>query len=54
MRLSGSARLAPTALLRGLAELRKGLSSQGDAYLAAARKLQPDIDRHYASMGLRP
>jgi tetratricopeptide (TPR) repeat protein len=40
--------------LRGLAELRKGLASQGDADLAAARKLQPDIDQHYASMGLKP
>jgi tetratricopeptide (TPR) repeat protein len=40
--------------LRGLAELRKGLAPQGEADLAAARKLQPDIDQHYASMGLKP
>jgi tetratricopeptide (TPR) repeat protein len=40
--------------LRGLAELRKGLKSQGQADLAAARKLQPDIDKHYATMGLTP
>ena len=40
--------------LRGLAELRKGLTSQGQADLAAARKLQPDLDQHFASMGLKP
>lgn len=40
--------------LRGLAELRKGLKSQGEADLAAARKLRPDIDEHYAGMGLGP
>lgn len=40
--------------LRGLAELRKGLKSQAQADLAAARKLQPDIDKHYANMGLMP
>jgi tetratricopeptide (TPR) repeat protein len=40
--------------LRGLAELRKGLKSQGQADLTAARQLQPDIDKHYASMGLTP
>jgi tetratricopeptide (TPR) repeat protein/predicted aspartyl protease len=40
--------------LRGIAELRKGLKPQGQADLAAARKLQPDIDKHYASMGLTP
>ena len=39
---------------RGLAELRKGLQSQGQADFAAARKLEPDIDKHYASMGLTP
>ncbi len=45
---------APPLYLRGLAELRKGLKSQGQADLAAARKLQPDIAKHYASMGLTP
>ncbi|MHB8811885.1 MAG: aspartyl protease family protein [Steroidobacteraceae bacterium] len=40
--------------LRGLAELRQGLKSQGQADITAARQLQPDIDRRYASMGLRP
>ncbi len=40
--------------LRGLAELRKGLKPQGQADFAAARKLQPDIDGHYARMGLAP
>lgn len=40
--------------LRALAELRKGLKSQGQADLAAARKLQPDIDKDYAGMGLVP
>jgi tetratricopeptide (TPR) repeat protein len=40
--------------LRGLAELRKGLKPQGRADLAAARKLQPDIDEHFARMGLTP
>ncbi len=40
--------------LRGLAELRKGLKPQGQADLAAARKLRADIDRHYGSMGLSP
>ena len=45
---------ASTLYLRGLAELRKGLKSQGQVDLAAARKLQPDIDDHYALMGLKP
>lgn len=40
--------------LRALAELRKGLQSQGQADFAAARKLQPDIDKQYAGMGLTP
>jgi tetratricopeptide (TPR) repeat protein/predicted aspartyl protease len=40
--------------LRGLAELRKGLQFQGRVDLAAARSLQPDIDKHYAGMGLTP
>lgn len=43
-----------TLYLRGLAELRKGLEPQGRADLAAARKLQPGIDAHYANMGLTP
>ncbi|HEY2036704.1 MAG TPA: aspartyl protease family protein, partial [Steroidobacteraceae bacterium] len=45
---------ASSLYLRGLAELRKGLASQGQADLAAARKLQPAIDERYASMGLKP
>ena len=40
--------------VRGLAELRKGLTAQGKADLAAAQELQPDIARHYAAMGLMP
>ena len=40
--------------LRGLAELRTGLKPQAEADLAAARKLQPDIDKHYSPMGLTP
>jgi hypothetical protein len=40
--------------LRGLAELRNGLKSQGLADITAARQLRPDIDRRYASMGLTP
>ena len=40
--------------LRGLAELRKGLTAQGQADLAVAQKLQPDIAQHYAAMGLTP
>jgi tetratricopeptide (TPR) repeat protein/predicted aspartyl protease len=40
--------------VRGLAELRRGLTAQGRADLAAAQKLQPDIARHYAAMGLTP
>lgn len=40
--------------LRGVAELRKGLKDQGQADLAAAQKLQPDIAKHYAQMGLMP
>jgi len=45
---------ADALYLRGLAELRKGLQSQGHADLAAARKLEADIDKNYASMGLTP
>jgi tetratricopeptide (TPR) repeat protein len=40
--------------LRGLAELRKGLRSRGQADLAAARKLRPGIAEHFARMGLTP
>ena len=50
----GSGARASPLYLRGLAELRKGRQSQGEADLAAARNLQPDIDRHYATMGLTP
>jgi tetratricopeptide (TPR) repeat protein len=50
---AGTAKADPL-YLRGLAELRKGLKPKGQADLAAARKLQPDIDMHYASMGLTP
>lgn len=39
---------------RGLAELRKGLKTQGQADLVAARKLAPGIDKRYAGMGLTP
>ncbi len=40
--------------VRGLAELRQGLTAKGQADLAAARKLQPDIARHYSAIGLKP
>lgn len=40
--------------VRGLAELRQGLTAKGQADLAAARKLQPNIARHYAGIGLKP
>jgi tetratricopeptide (TPR) repeat protein len=40
--------------LRGVAELRKGLTSQGQMDLATARKLEPDLDQRLAGMGLRP
>jgi hypothetical protein len=39
---------------RALVELRKGLKSQGQADLAAARHLQAGIDEPYAGMGLKP
>lgn len=45
---------ARTLYVRALAELRKGLQSRGQADLAAARKLRPDIDKQYAGMGLTP
>ena len=40
--------------VRGLAELRQGLTTKGQADIAAAKKLQPDIARHYEAMGLKP
>lgn len=40
--------------LRGLAELRQGRRTLGQADIAAAQKLQPDIAEHYALMGLKP
>jgi tetratricopeptide (TPR) repeat protein len=40
--------------LRGLAELRQGLKARGQADIAAARKLRPGTDEHYAKMGLTP
>ena len=39
---------------RGLAELHRGLKTQGQSDLAAASELQPDIGRRYAGMGLTP
>ncbi len=45
---------AASLYVRGLAELRKGLAPRGEKDLAAARTLQPDIDRSYARMGLTP
>lgn len=39
---------------RGLAELREGAKPRGHSDLAAALRLQPGIDRRYASMGLTP
>lgn len=49
LRQAGSA-----VYLRGLAELRKGMTANGQADIAAAQKLQPAIARHYATMGLTP
>lgn len=40
--------------LRGLAELRKGMTTQGRRDFAIAQKLQPAIAEHYAAMGLTP
>ena len=45
---------ASALYLRGLAELRKGLASQGQADLTAAEKLDSGIAQHFAKMGLTP
>lgn len=39
---------------RGLAELHRNAKAQGQADLDSARRLQPDIDHRYATMGLTP
>ncbi len=39
---------------RGLAKLRKGTDADGQADLAAARELDPEIDSEYADYGLKP
>jgi len=55
---TASIRLRPQSpypyYLRGLAELRKGMTAQGTADLGVAQKMQPDIASHYAAMGLTP
>ena len=45
---------ASAQYLRALAELRKGLTSRGQADLAAAEKLDGGVVRHFAKMGLAP
>lgn len=51
----GVAPNVPTSLYaRGLAELREGQKTQGQADLAAAEKLDADIARLFANMGLAP
>lgn len=39
---------------RGLARLRKGLKAEGEADLAAARKLDAEVDARYVRYGLTP
>jgi tetratricopeptide (TPR) repeat protein/predicted aspartyl protease len=51
---SKSGARASAQYLRGLAELRKGLTSQGQADLIAAEKLDGVVARHFAKMGLAP
>lgn len=46
--------LASARYARGLVELRKGQSAQGQADLASAEAQQPDIAKHFASLGLKP
>jgi Flp pilus assembly protein TadD len=38
----------------GLVELRKGLTAQGQADLAAAQTLSPGLPKRLANMGFRP
>ena len=47
-------KLASARYARGLVELKKGLSAQAQADLAAAKSQQPDIAKHFASIGLTP
>lgn len=39
---------------RGIAALRQGRTAQGNADLAAARRLDPDVENIYAEAGIRP
>ena len=46
--------LGPTLYARGIARLRKGDKAGGDADLANARRLVPEIDKTYAKYGVSP
>jgi tetratricopeptide (TPR) repeat protein len=47
-------KMATSLFGRGLAKLRKGSGADGQADLAAARELDPEIDSEYADYGLKP
>ena len=52
--LRGLPESSATLYGRGLARLRSGNKPGGEADLALARKLDPEIDARFARYGLRP
>ena len=52
--LSINLKLAPSRYVRGLARLREGNEKDGDADIAAAKKLDPKIADEYAGYGVQP
>ncbi len=52
--LTRNPELGPTLFVRGIARLRKGDKTGGDADLANARRMVPDIDKTYAKYGVAP
>lgn len=47
-------KIATSLYGRGLAELRQGEKTQGQSDLAAAKKIDPNIGKRFARMGLKP
>ena len=52
--LSINLKLAPSRYVRGLARLREGNEKDGDADIAAAKKLDPKIADEYVGYGVKP
>jgi hypothetical protein len=52
--LETSPDMAESLYMRGVIRRRQGNTAEGDADLAAARFLEPQIDRTYVRFGIKP